>query len=98
MPNLENYLGFHNENVRIYRFRNLTITADKKLHQNDAIVEWTGDVGTAKGKLSEVIISGTLKFKFKNDKIQKLSENQIDILKEIVYDLNKFWGKSDLGS
>ena len=91
MPNLENYLGFHNENIRIYRHRNLTVTADKKLSKDDAVVEWSGDIGCARGKLSEVILTGTLKFKFKSDKVQKLSDNQLDILKEINYDLIKFW-------
>ncbi len=92
MPNLENYLGFHNENIRVYRHRNLTVTADKKLNKNDAVVEWNGDCGIARGKFSEVIVSGILKFKFKSDKIQKLTDNQLDILKEIEYDLKKFLG------
>lgn len=92
MPNLENYLGFHNENIRVYRHRNLTVTADKKLDKNDAVVEWAGDSGTARGKFSEVIVSGTIKFKFQTDKVQKLTKNQLDILKEIEYDLKKFLG------
>ena len=91
MPNLENYLGFNNATVRIYRHRNLTITADKKIDANDAIVEWSGDIGVARGRFSEVIANGILKFKFKSDKVQKLTKNQLEILKEIEVDLKKFF-------
>ena len=91
MANLENYLGFHNENIRIYRHRNLTITADKRIDKTDALVEWVGDIGRAKAKFSEAMLTGILKFsRFGSDKIQKLSKNQLEILKEIEEDLKKF--------
>lgn len=92
MRNLENYLGFHNEHIRVYRHRNLTVTADKRIDKTDALVEWVGDIGRAKAKFSEVMLTGILKFsRFGSDKIQKLTNNQLEILKEIEEDLKKFF-------
>ena len=91
---MSNHLGFHDENIRVYRHRNLTITADRRINPREAIVEWNGETGKAKNTFANALLSGVLIFaRFSSEKIHKLTNNQLAILQEIEDDIERFFNK-----
>jgi hypothetical protein len=91
---MANHLGFHDENIRVYRHRNLTIIADRRSNPREAIVEWSGEIGKAKNTFANALLNGVLIFtRSVPEKIHNLTNNQLVILQEIEEDIKKFFNK-----